>query len=88
MLVYQTKRFPHFSTPDTPVSTGILIFCVSLIFAEVLSPAERRVSTAFTGQQPMIILSSAVWKETDFDFSSKKFTETGVVGGCVTPNCE
>ena len=49
MLVYQTKPFPHFSAPDTLVSTGILIFCVSLIFAEVLSPAERRVSTAFTG---------------------------------------
>ena len=50
MLVYQNKPFPHlYPTPDTPVSAGILLFWVSLIFAEVLSPAERRVSTAFTG---------------------------------------
>ena len=66
MLVYQNKPFPHlYPTPDTPVSAGILLFSVCLSYFERF---YHQLSVALA-QRLLVILSSAVWKETGFDFN-------------------
>ena len=88
MLVYQTKPFPHCPTPDTPVSAGILLFseCLSYLqrFYHQLSVA---LAQRLLVSNPWLFCHPAVWKETDFDFSSNKMSKEihwNWYGGCVS----